>query len=720
MGPTIFDSTKEECHKVLRRMELETYGAVVSTLRAQGELNKDRRKLLEDLSVLMKISPERHKAEIRRAVNDEKLGCIAERLSGGADTEWAWALEGRRVVPLMPRLVRPTLFTSLATSVSKAVAQNPRICLNQTPITNTDEASSKYVRDPDDEDTLSPVMVPIASPDSSCHSNNNFESDFMDTPIEKSILISNTADVEKKPEILSKKTVIPVNPTPVKRPRSPSNQVVNFSAPLPKVRAVSPTCVRPQHKLSTASQPSPQHKIMTAPQPSPQHKVMTTPQLPSQHKVISTPQPSPQLIPRGQQITTPIRPQQHLSNPSSLPVNTGKIRVRAPIVQANAQRPSITVRPPVPQYAQVQLNQARPVTNNAGVKQVVQIRASSLNQQQQTIGSSKETSIPRSVQTHTPVTVQTVPSVASSIGKQLPGKANVIVLHKNLPMAKTITTVARDVDRSGSLNKNNFLPKSVSTPTGTKVTFPNNVRIISVPSGANVVSSGSGIAGVNHATQKIVSTTVTGGTTQKNVYVLELSNEAVGKSIILGDIMSTAAATELNGASVKTPIATVTDTKGAHEAKVDREIRNEILSYEEVNDNGFKFKAADAVTAPLSHNFTPCNVQFPTRENLEKNGEHAVVCATTRLVEDDGGSREVANTTNVETSILDPHTGVIYAITDEQTPQPSLEQSSVDIFSTAIASADINMEAAAYSSDENAGITRLILTDTYDSPSAKS
>lgn len=123
----------------------------------------------------MKISPERHKAEIRRAVNDEKLGCIAERLvgfisllicqgcifsiiwhifyntaqiipsfsikficrlSGGADTEWAWALEGRRVVPLMPRLVRPTLFTSLATSVSKAVAQNPRICLNQTPISS--------------------------------------------------------------------------------------------------------------------------------------------------------------------------------------------------------------------------------------------------------------------------------------------------------------------------------------------------------------------------------------------------------------------------------------------------------------------------------------------------------------------------------------------------------------------------------------------------------
>lgn len=79
---------------------------------------------------------------------------------------------------------------------------------------------------------------------------------------------------------------------------------------------------------------------------------------------------------------------------------------------------------------------------------------------------------------------------------------------------------------------------------------------------------------------------------------------------------------------------------------------------EEVNDNGLKGKATDSITAPLSHNFT-----FPTRETLEKNGEHAVVCATTRLVEDDGGIREVANITNVETSILDPHTGVIYAIT---------------------------------------------------------
>ena len=59
--------------------ELETYGTVVSTLRAQGELNKDRRKLLQDLAALLAISPERHKAEVRRAVNDDKLALISLR-----------------------------------------------------------------------------------------------------------------------------------------------------------------------------------------------------------------------------------------------------------------------------------------------------------------------------------------------------------------------------------------------------------------------------------------------------------------------------------------------------------------------------------------------------------------------------------------------------------------------------------------------------------------
>jgi hypothetical protein len=153
----------------------------------------------------------------------------------------------------MPRLVYPTPFTALATNVSKIVNQNPRICLNQTPITSagkldgytyltlfisiwdwhlfftSDEPdASRYVRDPDDEDTLSPVMVPIASPDSSCNSNNNFESDFADYPHHDKNSFSHGHEVDNKktePSVVKKLVPYSTNVNPIKRPRSPTSQV---------------------------------------------------------------------------------------------------------------------------------------------------------------------------------------------------------------------------------------------------------------------------------------------------------------------------------------------------------------------------------------------------------------------------------------------------------------------------------------------------------------
>jgi len=74
----------------------------------------------------------------------------------------------------------------------------------------------------------------------------------------------------------------------------------------------------------------------------------------------------------------------------------------------------------------------------------------------------------------------------------------------------------------------------------------------------------------------------------------------------------------------------------------------------DVNDYGVKAIAADSISR--SYDFS-----FSTRENTEKNGEHVVVHTTSELVADTGGI--VTNAANVGTSILDPHTGVIYAIT---------------------------------------------------------
>ena len=59
--------------------ELEAYSCVVTALRAQGDLNKERRKILQDLSTVLNVSIDRHKAEVRRAVNDELLNTIATK-----------------------------------------------------------------------------------------------------------------------------------------------------------------------------------------------------------------------------------------------------------------------------------------------------------------------------------------------------------------------------------------------------------------------------------------------------------------------------------------------------------------------------------------------------------------------------------------------------------------------------------------------------------------
>ena len=59
--------------------ELEAYSSVLSALRAQGELTKERRKVLNDLGNVLNIPIERHKAEVRRAINEELLNTIAAR-----------------------------------------------------------------------------------------------------------------------------------------------------------------------------------------------------------------------------------------------------------------------------------------------------------------------------------------------------------------------------------------------------------------------------------------------------------------------------------------------------------------------------------------------------------------------------------------------------------------------------------------------------------------
>ncbi|XP_063922531.1 BRCA2-interacting transcriptional repressor EMSY isoform X2 [Zophobas morio] len=120
MWPVLLDMTKEESMQSLRNLELEAYAHLVSALRAQGPLNPDKRKLLKDTSQVLNIPQDRHKAEIRRAVNDEKLNTIAYHVTGLTESLEDWAQEGRRSVPLIPRMAPQTAYSAIADEVAES------------------------------------------------------------------------------------------------------------------------------------------------------------------------------------------------------------------------------------------------------------------------------------------------------------------------------------------------------------------------------------------------------------------------------------------------------------------------------------------------------------------------------------------------------------------------------------------------------------------------
>ncbi|KAJ6649653.1 BRCA2-interacting transcriptional repressor EMSY [Pseudolycoriella hygida] len=118
MWPNLLDLTKDDCRGILRRSELEAYSNVISAFRAQGSLNEKKSKILKELREIFHINEDRHKAEIRRASNDEELCTIAEKVAG-PNTDQEWLLEGRRRYPLLPR--DPSLHTALSIVANEAI-----------------------------------------------------------------------------------------------------------------------------------------------------------------------------------------------------------------------------------------------------------------------------------------------------------------------------------------------------------------------------------------------------------------------------------------------------------------------------------------------------------------------------------------------------------------------------------------------------------------------
>lgn len=164
--PVLLDISRDDCKRILRRLELEAYSNLVSVLRAQGSLNAQKRRLLQNVAQTLSISEERHKAECRRAVNSEKLATIAKHM-GGTNSETEWAIEGRRLVPLLPRLVPQTAFTAISDRVANmAMTEGAKLPLATPP------PKKRMASPPIDEFLLEP-NIPEASKTSQASSGNS-------------------------------------------------------------------------------------------------------------------------------------------------------------------------------------------------------------------------------------------------------------------------------------------------------------------------------------------------------------------------------------------------------------------------------------------------------------------------------------------------------------------------------------------------------------------
>ncbi|XP_039264562.2 uncharacterized protein LOC120340371 isoform X3 [Styela clava] len=120
--PKYLDMTEDECARYLRQLELEAYAAVISALRAQGDLTKEKKSLLAEICACFGIGRDRYKAEIRRAVNEEKLSTIALHVSN-SESNIEWIKEGRRLVPLPDRPLQITVYMEEADRVAEIIAK---------------------------------------------------------------------------------------------------------------------------------------------------------------------------------------------------------------------------------------------------------------------------------------------------------------------------------------------------------------------------------------------------------------------------------------------------------------------------------------------------------------------------------------------------------------------------------------------------------------------
>ncbi|XP_012971788.1 BRCA2-interacting transcriptional repressor EMSY isoform X7 [Mesocricetus auratus] len=526
--PTLLDLSRDECKRILRKLELEAYAGVISALRAQGDLTKEKKDLLGELSKVLSISTERHRAEVRRAVNDERLTTIAHKMNlslylgerpsysmSGPNSSSEWSIEGRRLVPLMPRLVPQTAFTVTANAVANAAVQHnaslpvPAETASKEGVSCSDEDEKPRKRRRTNSSSSSPVVlkeVPKAV-----------------VPVSKTITVPVSGSPKMSNIMQSIANSLPPHMSPVKITfTKPSTQTTNTTTQKVIIVTTSPSSTFVPNILSKS------HNYAAVTKLVPTSVIASTTQKPpvvitaSQSSLVSSSSSSGNSSSTSSPISSTVAVTAVVSSTPSVVMSTVAQGVSTSAIKMTSTRlpsPKSLVSAPTQILAQFpKQHQQSPKQQLHQVQQQTQqpvAQPSSVSQQQQPQQSPLPPGIKPTIQ------IKQESGVKIITQQVQPSK----ILPK--PVTATLPTSSNSPIMVVSSNGAIMTTKLVTTPTGTQATYtrptvsPSLGRVATTPGAATYVKTTSGsiitVVPKSLATLggKIISSNIVSGTTTK-------------------------------------------------------------------------------------------------------------------------------------------------------------------------------------------------------------
>ncbi|XP_069748217.1 BRCA2-interacting transcriptional repressor EMSY isoform X8 [Narcine bancroftii] len=521
--PTLLDLSRDECKRILRKLELEAYAGAISALRAQGDLTKEKKDLLGELAKVLSISTERHRAEVRRAVNDERLMTIAHHMSG-PNSSAEWSIEGRRLVPLMPRLVPQTAFTVTANAVANMAALHnatlplPAETGNKEGVSCADEDDKPRKRRRTNSSSCCPVVLKEV-PKSA-------------TPVAKSIAVPVGSSPKVSNIMQSIANSIPSHMSPVKITfTKPTTQTTNTTTQKVIIVTTSPSSTFVPNILSKS------HNYAAVTKLVPTSVITTTTQ--RQPMVITATQP-PFTV--GSTPSSSATAMSMISSTSSVVMSTiaqGASGTAVKVTAARLQSPKtptqiLTQFPKQQQVSQAPQQQSQQSQSSPGVKPTIQIKQES--------------------------------GVKIMTQQMQPSK----ILPKPVTMSSTSTSPIMVVSSNGAI----VTTKLVTAPTGTQTTYTRptlnptiSARMAASPGSATYMKTTSGsiitVVPKSLATSlggKIISSSIVSGTTTK-ITTIPMTSMASKPNVIV--VQKTAGkGTTIQGIPGKNVVTTLLNAGG--------------------------------------------------------------------------------------------------------------------------------------------------------------